>query len=160
MKRLERIIKDERNLGLDFIVHIQNRNELNDLIEVLTNTGFEIQLSLKEQTLGEWMEEAAGEDNYDTCFRIRNRAEDRCVAYNPSVEHWRMFCNDIFEIRNGELEFNKGKYTEDTARIEARKIWKLINEEDFGDDYFRSFGFSSKMSEEGMVQCLMEHSEN
>ena len=51
MKRLEKIINDERNMGLNFIVHIQNKNELKDLIEVLTKLEFEIQLSLKEQTL-------------------------------------------------------------------------------------------------------------
>lgn len=63
MKRLEKIINDERNMGLDFIVHIQNKNELEDLIEVLTKLEFEIQLSLKEQTLKEWMEELAEEEN-------------------------------------------------------------------------------------------------
>lgn len=91
MKRLEKIIKDERNIGLDFIVHIQNKNELEDLIEVLKKLEFKIQLSLKEQTLREWMEELSKEENYDTCFRIRNREDDKCVAYNPSVKHWRIF---------------------------------------------------------------------
>ena len=65
MKRLEKIINDERNMGLDFIVHIQNKNELEDLIEVLTKLEFQIQLSLKEQTLKEWMEELAKEENYE-----------------------------------------------------------------------------------------------
>lgn len=105
MKRLEKIICDERNIGLDFVMHIQNKNELDELIEVLTKLEFRIQLSLKDQTLGEWMEEMAGEDGYDTCFRIRNRADDRCVACNPLIEHWRAYCNDILEIRDGELVF-------------------------------------------------------
>lgn len=155
MKRLEKIINDERNMGLDFIVHIQNKNELEDLIEVLTKLEFQIQLSLKEQTLKEWMEELAKEENYDTCFRIRNRKDDRCVAYNPSVEHWRMFCSDIFENRNGELEFNEGNYDLNSARIEAKRIWKLINEENFGDTHFSRFGFSTKTSEKEIIQCLM-----
>ena len=40
MKTLEKIIQDERNVGLDFIVHIQNKNELDDLIEVLTKFSY------------------------------------------------------------------------------------------------------------------------
>lgn len=158
MKRLEKSIKDERNIGLDFVVHIQNKTELMDLIEVLTKLKFEIQLSLKEQTLGEWMEECAEEENYDTCFRIRNRADERCVAYNPSIEHWRMFCNDILEIRNGELELNEGDYDLYSAEMEAKRIWKLIHEEDFGDNHFIRFGFSAKMSEEEIAQRLMQFS--
>ena len=117
MKRLEKIIQDERNVGLDFVVHIQNKDELDDLIEVLTKLEFEIQLSLKYDNLKLWMEDIGKDDNYDTCFRIRNREDDKCVAYNPSIEHWRMFCNDIFEIRDGELEFNEGDYTLETVLI-------------------------------------------
>lgn len=105
MKRLEKIISDERNIGLDFVVHVQNKKELDDLAAVLTKFAFQIQLSFEEQTLEEWMEEVAKEDDYDTCFRIRNRADDRCVAYNPSIEHWKEVCKDILEIRNGELVF-------------------------------------------------------
>lgn len=58
--------------------------ELDDLIEVLTKLKFEIQLSLKEQTLREWMEDMSEEENYDTCFRIRNR-EVRCLSPGDSV---------------------------------------------------------------------------
>lgn len=109
MKRLEKIIKDERNVGLDFIVHIQNENELNDLINVLTRCNFEIQFALEYSSgeLKRWMEDIGRDYNYDTCFRVRNREDDKCVAYNPSIEHWRCFCNDIFEICNGELDFIK-----------------------------------------------------
>lgn len=154
MKRLEKIINDERNMGLDFIVHIQNKNELEDLIEVLTKLEFQIQLSLKEQTLKEWMEELAEEENYDTCFRIRNRKDDRCVAYNPSVEHWRMFCNDIFEIRNGELEFNEGNYDLGSAKIETEKIWtEMQNSKKFIIDLF---GFKEGISKEEITQWLLE----
>lgn len=101
MERLEEIIKDEENKDLDFIVHIQNKSELDKLIEVLVRNHFKIQLSTQfnPNELEKWMEYIGKEDNFDTCFRIRNREDDRCVAYNPSVEHWRMFCNDIFEIR-------------------------------------------------------------
>lgn len=157
MKRLEKSIIDERNVGLDFVVHVQNKTELNDLIEVLTKLKFEIQFPLKEQTLGEWMEEFAEEENYDTCFRIRNRADDRCVAYNPSIEHWRMFCHDIVEIRDGELQLNEGDYHLHSAKMEAKRIWRLIHEEDFDDNHFSRFGFTAKMSEEEIAQRLMQH---
>lgn len=156
MKRLEKIIQDERNVGLDFVVHIQNKDELNDLIEVLTKLGFEIQLSLKYDNLKLWMEDIGKDDNYDTCFRIRNRKDDKCVAYNPSIEHWRMFCNDIFEIRNGELEFNEGDYDLDSAKIEAKKIFKETEDEVYGSVNRNTFGFTKKMSEEEIIKWLMK----
>lgn len=158
MKRLEKIIKDERNIGLDFVVHIQNKSEFDDLIEVLTKLDFEIQFTLEECTLKEWMKQCAEEENYDTCFRIRNRENDKCVAYNPSIEHWRMFCNDIFEMCNGELEFSEGNYDLRSALMEAKRIWKLINNEDFGANHFRGFKFSNKMSEKEIAQCLIKQS--
>ena len=153
MKRLEKAINDERNVGLDFAVHIQNKNELDDLAEVLTKLGFEIQLSFEEQTLREWMEKAAKENQYDTCFRIRNREREKCVAYNPSIEHWRLYCNDILEIRNGELELNDGNYNIESAKIEAEKIWVEIQEypEVSGD----LFGFQEDISKEEIVQWLL-----
>lgn len=157
MKRLEKIISDERNVGLDFIVHIQNKNELEDLIEVLTKLEFEIQLSLKEQTLREWMEELAEEENYDTCFRIRNRADDRCIAYNPSVEHWRMFYNDILEISNGNLEYNEGYYTREAAEIETEKVWKAINDEEYGKDRLQILGLKKGISKEEILQWVLRH---
>lgn len=158
MKRLEKIIKDERNIGLDFIVHIQNKNELEDLIEVLTKLEFEIQLSLKEQTLREWMEEVAKEENYDTCFRIRNREDDKCVAHNPSVEHWRIFYNDILEIRNGSLEYNEGDYTREAAKIEAEKVWKAINDGDYGNDRLQILGLRKGINKEEVMQWVLRHS--
>ena len=101
------------------------------------------------------MEDIGKDDNYDTCFRIRNRKDDRCVAYNPSVEHWRMFCNDIFEIRNGELEFNEGDYTLETAKIEAKKIFNETEDEVYGSANRNTFGFTKKMSEDEIIQWLM-----
>ncbi len=77
------------------------------------------------------MEETAAEDNYDTCFRIRNREYDRFVAYNPSVEHWRMFCNDILKIRDKNLENNDGYYSKEASAIETAKVCKAINDEDY-----------------------------
>lgn len=153
MKRLEKIINNEKNIGLDFIVHIQNKNELNDLIDVLERNDFRIQLAIKYKPneLKRWMEDIGDEYNYDTCFRVRNRDDDRCVAYNPSVEHWRMFCNDILEIQDGELEFNEGNYTLETAKIEARKILNELND---GYSVFNDIGFTKETSEKEIIEWL------
>lgn len=159
MKRIEKIIKDEKNIGFDFAVHIQNKSELEDLIEVLTKLGFEIQFSLKEQTLKEWMEEFGAEENYDTCFRIRNRKDDRCVAYNPSVEHWRVFCNDILEIRNGNLERNEGYDTPKAAELETEKIWRDINDKDYGATALQVLGLKEGISKEEVRQWVLRHNQ-
>ncbi len=142
---------------MDFVVHIQNQNELEDLIDVLEKLGFEIQLSLKEQTLRDWMEELAEEKNYDTCFRIRNREDDKCVAYNPSVEHWRVFYNDILEIRNGNLEYNEGFYTREAAEIETEKVWRAINDRDYGKDRLHILGLMEGVSKEEVMQWVLRH---
>ncbi len=155
MKRLEAIITDRSNLGTDFIVHVQNKRELDDLAYVLEKTNFEIEFSLQEQTLREWMEEAAAEEGYDTCFRIRNRADGRCVAYNPSVEHWRRFCNNIIEIRRGELEYNEGDYTREAAGIETEKIWKAINDTDYGKDELNVLGLAEGISREEIMDWVL-----
>ena len=154
MKRLEKVIMDERNVGLDFAVHIQNKNELDDLAEVLTKLGFEIQLSFEEQTLREWMEKAAKENQYDTCFRIRNREREKCVAYNPSIEHWRLYCNGILEIRNGELELNEGNYDMESAKIEAEKIWDELQENP--EVSVNLFGFQEDIRKEEILQWLLD----
>lgn len=155
MKRLETIITDERNIGLDFIVHVQNKKELEELKEVLTKLEFEIQLSLKEQTLGEWMEELAAEDNYDTCFRIRNREQDRCIACHPSVEHWRIFTKDILEIQNGNLQYNEGDYSSKAAAIEAEKVWNAIHDKDSGSEHLKLFGLREGITKDEIMQWVL-----
>lgn len=157
MKRLDRIVNDEKNIGLDFIVHIKNKEELNDLIDVLTKNHFKIQLALEysPNELKRWMEDIGVEEDYDTCFRIRNRENDKCIAHNPSIEHWRVFCNDIFEIRNGELDFNEGDYTLEAAKIEAKKIFDQTNDVYHGNVNCNIFGFTEKKSEEEIIKWLM-----
>ena len=103
MKDLDRIINNKDNLGLDIGIHVQSYNELIDLIDVLERNNFEIQIPLDEDGLRAWMLRIGEEDKYDTCFRIRNRVDDRCIAYNPSVEHWKIYCDDVLEIRDGKL---------------------------------------------------------
>lgn len=120
---LHEIINDDRNEGVDFIIHVQTRKELDDIIDVLETNKFIIQLSTTydPDEIRIWMQDIGRNYNYDVCFRIRNRKEYRCVAFNPSVEHWRVFCNDIFEIKDGELEWNEGEYSLKAAKIEAKK---------------------------------------
>lgn len=153
MKRIEKIIRDERNLGLDFVIHIQNKSELEELTRVLAKAGFEIQFSLEYDDLGEWMEAVGKEDDYDTCFRIRNRKDDQCVTCNPSIEHWRKYCGDILEIRDGEMTYHEGEYDLYAARTEAGKIWRQLQEyEEIVMDLFK---FKEGITEEEIVQWLL-----
>lgn len=159
MKRIKGIIENKENIGKDFIVHVQNKEELEELAEILTETDFEIQFTFKEQTLKEWMEEIAEDDNYDTCFRIRNRQDDKCVTYNPSIEHWRKFCNDILEIKNGELVFHEGEYTIEESKIEAKKIWNEIHyspEEGYKLYKLEFFNLKEDSTEEEIIKRLLD----
>lgn len=159
MIRLEKIINNRENEGLDFIIHIQNKEELNDLIIILERNDFKIQLSFdyKPNELKAWMQDICDEYGYDNCFRIRNRKGDRCIAFNPSIEHWRMFCNDILEIRSGELEFNEGEYTLDTAKIEAQKILRELCD---GSSVFEGIGFTKETKEKEIIDWLMSLNNN
>lgn len=128
MKQIERVLNNKENINLDFVVHIKNEKELNELIEVLVNNNFEIEFNLFEEELCEWMRRVAKEDRFNTCFRLKNRENEKYVAWNASIEHWRLYCPNILELENGELIFNEGKYTYETAAIEADKIIELIAE--------------------------------
>ena len=103
---VDKILENKDNIGLDFVVHVRDEDELNGLIDVLMKRGFHIQLSLEfsPEQLDLWMRDIAKTEGFDLYFRIRNRKEDKCVAYNPSVEHWKAYCNDILEMNNGKLE--------------------------------------------------------
>lgn len=82
------------------------------------------------------MKDIAKEDGFDLCFRIRNRKDDKCVAYNPSVEHWRIFGYDILENINGKLKINDGKYSLEDAKIEANKLYKDMKDDSITLDLF------------------------
>lgn len=135
---INKILENKNNIGLDFVVHVRNEKELSDLINVLMKHNFCAQLSFEfsPEQIDLWMKDIAKEDRYDLCFRIRNRENDKCVAYNPSVEHWRLFCNDILEMNNGKLEFNEGKYSLQDARIEANKLYKDMKDNSITLDLF------------------------
>ncbi len=128
MELINSIINNKENSNTDFAVHIKGEEELKGLIKVLEENHFEIQVNLFDEQLSEWMMRVAEEDNYNTCFRIRNRDNDKCVAWNPSIEHWRMYCASIIELENGEIIFHEGRYTKETAETEADKIMKDIGE--------------------------------
>ena len=120
-ERLDKILSNKDNFGLEFVVHIKNKNEFDDLNEVLNKYNFNIEFKLFEETLTEWMNRLSKEDNYNTCFRIGNY-ENKVVAYNPSIEHWRLYCKDLFEFKDNDIVFNEGIYTEEEAKIEADYI--------------------------------------
>ena len=128
LKQIDRALSNPQNNNMDFAVHIKSQDELNDLIRILEKYKFVVEFNLFSESLGEWMRRAAESDQYDTCFRIRNRENDKCVAWNPSIEHWRLYCRDIIELANGEIIFNEGEYTQVTAEIEADKIMEEIAE--------------------------------
>lgn len=128
MKQIDRILSNPQNINTDFVVHIKSQEELNDCICILEKYRFTIELNLFSESLGEWMRRAGKSDNYDTCFRIKNRKNDKCVAWNPSIEHWRLYCKDIIELENGKIIFHEGNYTQSTAEIEADKIMEEIAE--------------------------------
>lgn len=138
MNKISKILENKDNAGVDFVVHIKSENELNDLIDVLKSHHFKVQFAFdfSPEEIDLWMKDVAKENGFDLCFRIRNRENDKCVAYNPSVEHWRLFCNDILEMNNGELEFNKGKYSLQDARIEANKLYKDMKDDSVTLDLF------------------------
>ncbi len=138
MNRISKILENKDNAGVDFVVHIKSENELNDLIDVLKSHHFKVQFAFdfSPEEIDLWMKDVAKENGFDLCFRIRNRENDKCVAYNPSVEHWRLFCNDILEMNNGELEFNEGKYSLQDARIEANKLYKDMKDDSITLDLF------------------------
>lgn len=152
MRRIDGMIKDERNIGLDFIVHVQNKEELLELISVLEDNDFIVQLNLDGSTLREWMMDIGEEYSYDACFRIRNRKDDKCIAFNPSVEHWRVFNGDILEIRDSKLEFNEGEYSIEAAKIEARKLWEDIND----DPYNNVFDLCKDATRDQIVKKIEE----
>lgn len=127
-EKLLKILNNEENINIDFVVHIKNEKELNNLINVIDKKNFTIEFDLFNEKIREWMLRVAKEDNFNTCFRIRNREDGKCVAYNPSIEHWRLYCNNIIEFENDEIIFNEGKYTQQTAEIEADKVINDIKE--------------------------------
>ncbi len=147
-ERLDKILSNKDNFGLEFVVHIKNKNEFDDLNEVLNKYNFNIEFKLFEETLTEWMNRLSKEDNYNTCFRIGNY-ENKVVAYNPSIEHWRLYCKDIIEFKDNDIVFNEGIYTEEEAKIEADYIISDIKDGSYLKNIY------DNMSKEEIVNNLI-----
>lgn len=147
-ERLDKILSNKDNFGLEFVVHIKNKNEFDDLKEVLNKYNFNIEFKLFEETLTEWMNRLSKEDNYNTCFRIGNY-ENKVVAYNPSIEHWRLYCKDIIEFKDNDIVFNEGIYTEEEAKIEAEYIISDIKDGSYLKNIY------DNMSKEEIVNNLI-----
>lgn len=113
------------NEGLEFVVHIQNKEELDELVTALEELDFEYAIPLG--TISEIAEEFVQEDGYDGCWRV---SRDRGVAYNPSIEHWKLFTNDIVEVRDGKIQFHDNYASKEAIEIEKAKLRKAFFEED------------------------------
>lgn len=98
MNRIRDIIKN--NPGEEFVVHTQNEDEFEALIDVLEDMGFKYAIPLN--TLRKVANKFAKKDGFDGCWRI---SESRGIAYNKSVEHWKQYYSDILEIKDGKIVF-------------------------------------------------------
>ncbi len=131
-----------KNPGAEFVVHTQNKRELDALVDVLEELGFEYAIPLG--TISEMAESFAREDGYDGCWRV---SRERGVAYNPSVEHWKFFTNDIVEMRDGEIVFHDG-YTSEAAAVEESKLRHAFLEDEDREYNLRLFGLENSSAEE------------
>lgn len=132
-----------KNPGVEFVVHTTSKQQLDELVAALEEFGFEYAVPLG--TIREMAENFAREDGYDGCWRV---SRERGVAYNPSVEHWKFFTNDIVEIRNNEIAFHEGYLTREDAQIEKNKLRKAFADEEDGESNLRLFGLENSSDEE------------
>ena len=132
-----------KNPGVEFVVHTINKQQLDELVAALEEFGFEYVVPLG--TIREMAENFAREDGYDGCWRI---SRERGVAYNPSVEHWKFFTNDIVEIKNGEIAFHEGYTSRESAQIEENKLRKAFADEEDGESNLRLFGLENSSAQE------------
>lgn len=133
----------EKNKDIDFVIHIQTKEELDELIEILDELGYEYAIPLG--SLREMADQFVTYDGYDGCWRV---SESKGIAYNPSVEHWKFFTNDIVEIQNGEIQFHDGYSTMEASRIESEKLWKAFTDENDAAINLSLFGLQDASQEE------------
>lgn len=132
-----------KNPGVDFVVHITSKAQLDELVAVLEELGFEYAVPLG--TIREMAERFSREDGYDGCWRV---SRERGVAYNPSVEHWKFFTNDIVELQNGEIVFHEGYPTRADAELEKAKLRKAFSDPDDGEWHRKLFDLENCSAEE------------
>lgn len=135
MERIQKVI--ENNKDKAFVVHVKNKEEHDILISLLEKMNYECTIPLK--SLREMANELASINGYDGCWRI---SKEKGIAYHPSIEHWRLYTNDIIEIKNGKLQFHEGDYTDEELYIEANKIFDEIHDEQFGEEAKKTFGLN------------------
>lgn len=139
-----------KNPNTEFVVHIKNKQQLDELVAVLEELGFEYAVPLG--TIREMAERFVREDGYDGCWRV---SCERGVAYNPSVEHWKLFTNDIVEIQNGEIAFHEGYCTHEDAEIEKNKLRRAFFDDEDREVNLKLFGLENRSPEE-IEQWLAE----
>ena len=147
--RFQKLI--EKNENIEFVTHVQTREELEELITALETLEFEYAIPLG--SLWEMAEQFVADDGYDGCWRI---SRERGIAYHPSVEHWKCFTNDIVELQNGEVVFHDGYHTEEAVQIESKKLWRDFTNPDDSPYARKLFGLQDATPEE--LQCwIKEH---
>ena len=140
MKTIRELI--EKNPDVEFVVHIQNEQEFQDMLADLETLGFEYAIPLG--TLREMAEDFVSTDGFDGCWRI---SPNKLVSYNASVEHWKLYCNDIVEFKNGEIRFHE-EYTPEQREIELRKLRYDLFESEDKQYALQGFGLSDASPEE------------
>lgn len=132
-----------QNPDTEFVVHTKNKQQLDELVAALEELGFEYAVPFG--TIREMAEQFALEDGYDGCWRI---SRERGVAYNLSVEHWKLFTNDIVEIRNNEITFHEGYLTHEDAEIEKNKLRRAFTDDEDGEVNLKLFGLENRSPKE------------
>lgn len=132
-----------KNPDAEFVVHTKNKQQLDELVSALEELDFEYAVPLG--TIGEMAEQFAHEDGYDGCWRI---SRERGIAYNPSVEHWKFFTNDIVEIQNGEIAFHEGYLTREDAEIEKNKLRRAFFDDEDKEVNLKLFGLENRSPKE------------
>lgn len=136
----------EKNPDIEFVIHVQNEEEHEELLNALEELGYDLAFRFDEtDTIRSMAEKWLGWDGVDACWRI---SRERGVAYNPSVEHWRLFTSDIVEKRNGEIVFNEGDYSKEAAEIEKRKLREDFFEDDNREFIRKQFGLENASDQE------------
>lgn len=106
----------QKNEDIEFVFHVQSEAELEELVTALEALDYEYAIPLG--TIREMAEDFVSTDGYDGCWRI---SRERGIAYNPSVEHWKCYVNDIAEYKDGVIAIFKN-YTPEQRETERRKL--------------------------------------
>lgn len=100
MENLKRII--ERNPGIEFVVMTSNREEYIAFRNIVLNEGFEYSIIPDEYACSrDVMDSLALDYNFCGGWRV---SENRGIAFNESIEHWKEYNYDILTVReDGKL---------------------------------------------------------